>query len=128
MYKKPKLELQATTLWDYPSQHYGDGMQGDRHYKGATPSYVIWNLIQRYTREGDLVAPVVREVSAVVSGPDELRGLDLHGLTAARHRAAAASFSRVISPRVQNRSPVGRGGSHCEPRRRRRVAFPQLQG
>lgn len=44
-----------TTLWDYPSQHYGDGMQGDRAYVGATPSYVVWNLVQRYTRPGDLV-------------------------------------------------------------------------
>ena len=24
-------------------------------YPGATPTYVIWNLLQRYTREGDLV-------------------------------------------------------------------------
>jgi DNA modification methylase len=55
MYKHPPLELQTTTLWDYPSQHYGNAMQGDRTYKGATPSYVIWNLLQRYTREGDVV-------------------------------------------------------------------------
>ena len=55
MYKKPKLEIQTTTLWEYPSQHYGDGMQGDQGYKGATPSYVIWNLLQRYTRPGDVV-------------------------------------------------------------------------
>ena len=55
MYKKPKLTLQTSTLWDYPSQHYGDGMQGDRNYKGATPSYVIWNLLMRYTRPGDVV-------------------------------------------------------------------------
>ena len=55
MYKKPKLTLETTTLWDYPSQHYGSTMQGDRSYKGATPSYVIWNLLQRFTRKGDLV-------------------------------------------------------------------------
>lgn len=30
-------------------------MQGDKEYKGATPSYVIWNLLERYTREGDTV-------------------------------------------------------------------------
>ena len=53
--QKPPLRIQATTLWDYPSQHYGEGMQGDQKYVGATPSYVIWNLIQRYTKEGDLV-------------------------------------------------------------------------
>jgi DNA modification methylase len=54
-YKKPPLRLQPTTLWDYPSQHYGDGVQGDPKYKGATPSYIIWNLLQRYTKPKDLV-------------------------------------------------------------------------
>lgn len=52
---KPPLRVQPTTLWDYPSQHYGEGMQGDARYVGATPSYVVWNLIQRYTKRGDLV-------------------------------------------------------------------------
>jgi DNA modification methylase len=52
---KPELELQTTTLWYYPSQHYGTGMQGDKNYQGATPSYVIWNLLQRYTQPGDVV-------------------------------------------------------------------------
>lgn len=55
MPKKPALTLQATTLWEYPSQHFGEEMQGDQAYTGATPSYVIWNLLQRYTRENDLV-------------------------------------------------------------------------
>ena len=52
---KPELHLQPTTLWEYPSQHYGEGMQGDSKYVGATPSYIIWNLMQRYTKPGDLV-------------------------------------------------------------------------
>lgn len=30
-------------------------MQGDKGYIGATPSYVIWNCLQRYTRENDVV-------------------------------------------------------------------------
>ena len=55
MSKKPPLTLQTTTIWDYPSQHYGEGMQGNKEYVGATPSYVIWNLLQRYTRPGDTV-------------------------------------------------------------------------
>jgi len=54
-FKKPPLRLQPTTLWDYPSQHYGEGVQGDPNYKGATPSYIIWNLLQRYTKEKELV-------------------------------------------------------------------------
>jgi adenine-specific DNA-methyltransferase len=53
--RKPPLRIQPTTLWDYPSQHYGDDVQGDPNYKGATPSYIIWNLLQRYTKEKDLV-------------------------------------------------------------------------
>src|SRR5689334_15554966 len=54
-HKKPPLRLQVTTLWDYPSQDYGDTHQGRPGYKGATPSYIIWNLLQRYTKEKDLV-------------------------------------------------------------------------
>jgi adenine-specific DNA-methyltransferase len=55
-FEKPKqLDLQTTTLWEYPSQQYGDKRQGDKEYIGATPSYVIWNLLKRYTREGDVV-------------------------------------------------------------------------
>lgn len=53
--KKPPLSLQTTTLWEYPSQHYGTQMQGDQRYVGATPSYVIWNLLKRYTQPGELV-------------------------------------------------------------------------
>ncbi len=52
---KPPLRIQTTTLWDYPSQHYGNDEQGSKHYRGATPSYVIWNVIQRYTRQGATV-------------------------------------------------------------------------
>ena len=54
-FSKPPLRLLPTTLWDYPSQHYGSGVQGDPNYRGATPSYIIWNLLQRYTKPKDLV-------------------------------------------------------------------------
>ncbi len=54
-FPKPPLRVMTTTLWEYPSQHYGDGVQGDPAYAGATPSWLIWQLLQRYTREGDLV-------------------------------------------------------------------------
>ncbi len=56
---KPPLRLLTTTLWEYPSQHYesesGSSMQGDKNYVGATPSWIIWQLLTRYTRENDLV-------------------------------------------------------------------------
>jgi DNA modification methylase len=54
-FKRPPLRIQPTTLWDYPSQDYGDQQQGVPGYKGATPSYIIWNLLQRYTKPKDLV-------------------------------------------------------------------------
>jgi len=54
-FKRPPLRPQVTTLWDYPSQDYGDRQQGVPGYAGATPSYIIWNLIHRYTKEKDLV-------------------------------------------------------------------------
>lgn len=76
---KPPLRLFATTLWEYPSQHYDERTalgprdpapplggtpsaagkspieQGDKDYLGATPSWVIWQCLQRYTRERDVV-------------------------------------------------------------------------
>lgn len=55
MPRKPALKLQTTSLWYYPSQQYEGEVQGTPSFQGATPSYVIWNLLERYTRERDLV-------------------------------------------------------------------------
>ncbi|MCS6798266.1 MAG: DNA methyltransferase [Myxococcota bacterium] len=52
---KPPIRLHPTTLWDYPSRTYGSGRQGDDTFEAATPAHVIWNLVQRYSRPGDLV-------------------------------------------------------------------------
>lgn len=49
------VPMMTTTLWDYRSQNYPGSKQGDTEYVGATPSYVIWNLLQRYTKPRDLV-------------------------------------------------------------------------
>lgn len=35
--------------------NYGDKPHGDNKYRGVTPAFVIWNLLQSYTKEGDLV-------------------------------------------------------------------------
>lgn len=57
--RQPRLKLFTTTLWEYPDQNYraqdGSEEQGSRSYVGATPSWVIWQLLQRYTRPGDRV-------------------------------------------------------------------------
>jgi len=54
-FRKPPISVFPTTLWTYPSQHYGPEEHGDKNYAGATPSWVIWQLLSRYTREGDRV-------------------------------------------------------------------------
>jgi DNA modification methylase len=51
--KNPTLE--TTTLWDFPTQNYGDRPHGDNKFNGVTPAFIIWNLLQRYTKKGDLV-------------------------------------------------------------------------
>lgn len=72
-FRKPPLRVFTTTLWEYPSQHYdsasvpgkqvgageravgAEATQGSKEYAGATPSWIIWQLLMRYTRENDLV-------------------------------------------------------------------------
>lgn len=49
------LILEATTLWDFPTQNYGNKPHGNNKFNGVTPALVIWNLLQRYTKENDLV-------------------------------------------------------------------------
>jgi len=51
--EKPPIE--STTLWDYPTQSYGEKPKGDNKYPGVTPAFIIYNLIKRYTEPGDLV-------------------------------------------------------------------------
>ena len=54
---KPELTIETTTLWDYPSQHYNKKLEKlHKDFEGATPAYIIWNLLARYTKPGDLVA------------------------------------------------------------------------
>jgi DNA modification methylase len=49
------LQIESTTLWDFPKQNYGNKLHGNNKYNGVTPAMVIWNLLQRYTKESDLV-------------------------------------------------------------------------
>lgn len=55
MKKDKELVLESTTLWDFPTQNYGNKPHGDNKYSGVTPAFIIWNLLQRYTKENDLV-------------------------------------------------------------------------
>ena len=95
-FAKPPLRVMTTTLWEYPSQHYdsyvtesgqvvrsklaapgGGAMQGSKDYAGATPSWVIWQLLMRYTREGDLVVDPMCGSGTTL---DVARDLDRRGL------------------------------------------------
>jgi len=51
--EKPSFE--TTTLWDYPKQSYGKKPKGNNKFQGVTPAFIIWNMIQRYTKPDDLV-------------------------------------------------------------------------
>lgn len=72
--------FETTTLWDFPTQNYGDRPHGDNKYSGVTPAFVIWNLLLRYTKEGDLVVDpmcgsgttidVAKELNRLVIGYD----------------------------------------------------------
>lgn len=55
MHRPPPAKLQTTTLWYHPTQQYGDEVMGNPRFEGRTPAWVIWNLLSRYTRAGDLV-------------------------------------------------------------------------
>lgn len=78
------LRLQATTLWHHPSQQHGDKPYGLPGYEGRTPSYVIWNLLQRYTKPGDLVVDPFCGGGTTLDVATELgrasRGFDLRPL------------------------------------------------
>ncbi|MEM3192261.1 MAG: DNA methyltransferase [Candidatus Parvarchaeota archaeon] len=50
-----KPQIESTTLWDYPTQSYGKTPKGDNKFQGVTPAFVIYNMVMRYTKPGDLV-------------------------------------------------------------------------
>ena len=65
-------------------------MQGTRRYIGATPSYVIWNLVERYTKPGDLVVD-----------PFCGSGTTLDVAKDTGPQARAASISRPTAPDIE---------------------------
>ncbi|MFN4220595.1 MAG: DNA methylase, partial [bacterium] len=38
-------QIFSTTLWDFPTQSYGDTPKGNNKYPGVTPAFIIYNLI-----------------------------------------------------------------------------------
>src|SRR4051794_7397911 len=78
---KPPLKLLTTTLWEYPSQDYGRERHGDKDYVGATPAWVVWQLLTRYTREGDTILDPMCGSGPTIDVANELKrkpiGFDL---------------------------------------------------
>src|SRR5881392_1334249 len=78
---KPPMKLMTTTVWEYPSQDYGRERHGDKDYVGATPAWVIWQLLTRYTREGDVVLDPMCGSGTTIDVANELKrrsiGFDL---------------------------------------------------
>ena len=89
-------KLQTTTLWYHPAQQYGDEVMGDPRFEGRTPAYVIWNLLQRYTRPGDLVVDPCAgggtTLDVAHSLGREARGFDLAPARADIERADARAL------------------------------------
>jgi adenine-specific DNA-methyltransferase len=52
---RPALTPATTSLWQYPHGQYGKGNQGDPRFVGATPSWVIWQFLERWTKPGQRV-------------------------------------------------------------------------
>jgi len=79
---KKDLILESTTLWDFPTQNYGNILHGNNKYNGVTPAFVIWNLLQRYTKENDLVVDPMCGSGTTIDVANELNrrviGYDLN--------------------------------------------------
>ncbi len=79
---KPPLRIQTTTLWNYPSQHYKRSMEPGFRFEGATPAYIIWNLLSRYTKQNDLVVDPMCGSGTTIDVSRDLKrralGYDIH--------------------------------------------------
>jgi len=67
--EKPKIE--TTTLWDFPTQSYGKKPKGNNKFQGVTPAFIIYNMLQRYTKPGDLVLDPMAGSGTTVDVCDE---------------------------------------------------------
>jgi len=86
----------TTTLWDYPRQSYGKKPKGNNKFQGVTPAFIIWNMIQRYTKPGELVVdPMVGSGTTIDVCEEEGRrviGYDINP----KHPKAKKNDSRKI--------------------------------
>jgi adenine-specific DNA-methyltransferase len=99
------VEIETTSLWFHPSQQHGARPMGDPTYEGRTPSYLIANLIQRYTAPGDLVVDPFCGGGTTLDVADSLRrrsrGFDLAG-HAGRPAGAGGLAARKLGPGTES--------------------------
>ena len=67
------MKIESTTLWDFPTQNYGNKPHGNNKFNGVTPALVIWNLLQRYTKENDLVVDPMCGSGTTIDVANELK-------------------------------------------------------
>jgi len=67
------MKIESTTLWDFPTQNYGNKPHGNNKFNGVTPALVIWNLLQRYTKENDLVVDPMCGSGTTIDVVNELK-------------------------------------------------------
>ncbi|MDG1499978.1 MAG: DNA methyltransferase [Planctomycetota bacterium] len=105
---EPNPDLQTTTLWYHPTQQHTDQVMGDARYGGRTPTYVIWNLLERYTRPGDLVVDPFCGGGTTLDVADSMdrrsRGFDL-----AAHAGRATGAGGLVAGRSGPGSERGDG-------------------
>jgi len=99
MNERTDTGIETTSLWFHPSQQHGPRPMGDPNYAGRTPSYVIWNLVQRYTQAGDLVVDPFAGGGTTLDVADSLqrrsRGFDL-----AAHAGRPAGAGGLVARRT----------------------------
>lgn len=92
-YGRPILRPQTTTLWGYPRQDYGNKPHGTPGFEGATPAWVLWELLNRYTRAGDLIVdPMVgggTTIDVALEMDRRVRGFDVNPVRPDVERADA---------------------------------------
>jgi DNA modification methylase len=88
--------FETTTLWDYPKQSYGKKPKGNNKFQGVTPAFIIWNMLQRYTKPGDLVLdPMAGSGTTVDVCEEEGRGVIGYDLNP-QHPKVIKNDSRAI--------------------------------
>lgn len=88
----------TTTLWHHPAQQHGAEVQGDPTYEGRTPTFVIDELVRRFTAPGDLVVDPFAGGGTSLDVADAL-GRRSRGFDLAAHAGRAAGAGGLAARR-----------------------------